>query len=211
MNIAISLDIYTILIGFIILVILFKMWNPFEIDKIKASFRRLNKTLFVTLLARLLIPSIYITVRVYILGNVKQDDTIKIIAQMQWVNCILEILEEGLLQPLYHCFGESVSEDNSTLQAKVRSGFFVCIIFYAFFCTITGICAPQLVDLMAQQDKITDETITYLRIELCGIFIKGLAKLFAIVLVLKKQSLYLVVLLFVQLFCSIALDLFFFS
>ena len=187
------------------------MWNPFETNKLKASFRRFNKTLYLTLLARLVIPTIYTTVRVYLLGTVEENHAIKIIAQMQWVNCILEIIEEGQLQPLYHCFGESVSEDDCKLQAKVRSGCFVCIIFYAGFSTITGIFAPDLVDLMAQKDDISVETVRYLRIELCGIFFKGLAKLFGIVLVLRKQSLYLWVLLLAQLFCSITLDVFFFS
>ena len=187
------------------------MWNPFELNNLKGSFRRLDKTLFTTLFVRLLIPSIYTTVRVYILGNMEQNDAIKIISQMQWVNCILEILEEGLLQPLYHCFGESVCEDNSKLQAKIRSGTFVSLAFYLFFCAITGIFAPQLVDLMAQKDTITNDTVAYLRIELCGVFIKGISKLFGIVLVLKKKSLFIVLLLLAQLFCSITLDLFFFS
>ena len=187
------------------------MWNPFKVGLIETSFRRFNKTLFTTLLARLLFPTIYTTVRVYIVGTIQQDNAIDIIAQLQWVNVILEIIEEGLLQPLYHCFGESVGEENTALQAKIRSGFFVCIAFYALFCSITGIFAPQLVDIMGQKDTMGSETIKFIRIELCGIFLRGLSKLFTIVLVLKKKSLYLSILLVVQLFCSIMMDLFFFS
>ena len=97
------------------------MWQLFKMENLKASFGRMDKVLFATLILRLLITSIYTTVRVYIIGNVEQDNTVKIVSQLQWMNCILEILEEGLLQPLYHCFGESISQDNLGLQSKVRS------------------------------------------------------------------------------------------
>ena len=187
------------------------MWQLFKMENLKASFRRMDKVLFATLISRLLVTSIYTTVRVYIIGNVQQDNAVKIISQLQWMNCILEILEEGLLQPLYHCFGESVSQDNLGLQSKVRSGMLVSTIFYSVFCAISGICAPQLVEFMDQKDTATDETVAYLRIELCGILLKGVTKVFNIVLVLKKQSSHLILLLFSQLLCSIIFDLFFFS
>ena len=188
-----------------------KVWQLFKMENVKASFRRMDKVLFATLISRLLVTSIYTTVRVYIIGNVEQDNAVKIISQLQWMNCILEILEEGLLQPLYHCFGESVSQDNLGLQSKVRSGMLVSTIFYSVFCAISGICAPQLVEFMDQKDTATDETVAYLRIELCGILLKGVTRVFNIVLVLKKQSSHLILLLFSQLFCSIIFDLFFFS
>ena len=112
-------------------------------ENVKASFRRMDKVLFATLISRLLVTSIYTTVRVYIIGNVEQDNAVKIISQLQWMNCILEILEEGLLQPLYHCFGESVSQDNLGLQSKVRSGMLVSTIFYSvFLCYKWNLCTP---------------------------------------------------------------------
>ena len=186
------------------------MWNPLKITLIKTSFRRFDTGLFITLLIRLLFPSIYTTIRVYILGTVKQNDAIDIIAQLQWVIIILEITEEGLLQPLYHCFGQSIT--NVVLQPKIRSGFFICLIFYVVFCGITGIFAPQLVDIMGVENKMDLRTIIlYIRLELCGIFMKGLSKLFYIILVLKKKSLCLNIILLSQLLCSILMDIFFFS
>ena len=186
------------------------MWNPLKFTHIKTSFYRFDKGLYLTLLIRLLFPSIYNTIRVYILGTVNQNDTIDIIAQLQWVTILLEVIEEGLLQPLYHCFGQSMSND--VLQPRVRSGFFICLIFYVVFCVITGIFAPQLVDIMGIDNRMDLRTvIVYIRLELCGIFIKGLSKIFYIILVLKKKSLCLNIILFSKLFCSILMDIFFFS
>ena len=183
-----------------------------SIAQFNLSFKRFDKTLFLTLLARLIIPSIYATVRVYIIGNLDEKDAINIISQLQWVNVILEIIEEGLLQPLYHCFGDSVGlEEKDAIRTKVRSGSLVCMLFYGVFCCLTGILTPQLVEIMGQKDMLNEETIKYIRLELCGIFFRGLSKLFSIVLVLGKKSIFLNFILVFQLIISILSDLFFFS
>jgi Na+-driven multidrug efflux pump len=188
------------------------MWKALSVSNVKTSWKRFDKGLFATLLARLIIPSIYTTVRVYIIGNLEEKDAINIVSQLQWVNIILEIIEEALLQPLYHCFGDSVNlEERDVIRGKVRSASFVCMMMYAVFCTLTGIFAPQLVDIMGQKDMLDEETIKYIRLELCGIFFKGMSKLFTVVLVLGKKSLYLNFILVFQLFISIISDLFFFS
>ena len=141
------------------------MWNPFQFNRIRKSFCRFDNKLFITLLIRLLLPSVYTTIRVYILGTVNQKDVINIIAQLQWVIIILEIIEEGLLQPLYHCFGQSIR--NEDLQAKIRSGFFICSIFYAVVCGMSGILSPHLVDIMRVENSMDIPTIIlYIRLEL---------------------------------------------
>ena len=184
----------------------------FSISNIRRSYERFDKILFLTLLARLIIPSIYATVRVYIIGNLDEKDAINIVSQLQWVNVILEIIEEGLLQPLYHCFGNSVAlEEKDIIRGKVRSGSLVCVLFYGVFCSLTGILTPQLVEIMGQKDMLNEETIKYIRLELCGIFFRGMFKLFIIVLVLGKKSSFLNIILLFQLLISILSDLFFFS
>ena len=188
------------------------MWRSFSLSNLKNSWKRFDKSLFATLLARLIIPSIYTTVRVYIIGNLEGKDSINIISQVQWVTIILDIIELALLQPLYHCFGNSIYlEERHIIREKVRSGSFVCMVMYALFCTIIGILAPQLVNIMAQKDMLDVQTIKYIRLELCGIFFKGMSKLFTVVLVLGKKSLYLNIILIFQLCISIISDLFFFS
>ena len=66
------------------------MWEALSVSNVKKSWKRFNKGLFATLLARLIIPSIYTTVRVYIIGNLEEKDAINIISQLQWVNIISE-------------------------------------------------------------------------------------------------------------------------
>ena len=184
----------------------------FSFSGVKESCKRFDKVLFLTLLARLIIPSIYATVRVYIIGNLDEQDAINIVSQLQWVNVLLEIIEEGLLQPLYHCFGDSVGlEEKNIIRRKVRSGSLICLLFYGVFCSLTGILTPQLVEVMGQKDMLNEETIKYIRLELVGIFFRGMFKLYIIVLVLGKKSAFLNAILVFQLIISILSDLFFFS
>ena len=52
----------------------------------------------------------YKTFRVAILGSLPDTGSVSIASQMSWVNVLLEIVEEGLLQPLYHCLGATVGD-----------------------------------------------------------------------------------------------------
>ena len=97
------------------------------------------------------------------------------------------------------------------IRGKVRSACSICVLMYALFCSITGVFAPELVEIMGQKEMLDDKTIKYIRLELCGIFLKGMSKLFMIVLVLGKKSLCLNLILVVQLCTSIVSDLLFFS
>ena len=181
-----------------------------KIILIKASFKRFHLPLFLTLLGKLLIPTIYTSCRVYILGSIPDETVINVISQLVWVIVIMEIIEEALLMPLYHCFGKAAAAD-SPLVPKVRSGFYVCLSFYALFCGVIAIFTPQLIDLMGIKHELGPETVKYIRLELVGIFFKGIVKLHGIVLLIKGKSLYLNVILFVQLLCAILSDTFFFS
>ena len=123
----------------------------------------------------------------------------------------MEVMEEGLLLPLYHCFGQDVREDDKLLKEKVGSGSAVCLLFYTVFCTVIAVFTPQLIEIMGLKTDLGKETAKYIRLELIGIFVKGLVKLFGIVLVLKGKTVFLNVILAVQLLCAILSDTFFFS
>ena len=179
---------------------------------ISTSFKRFQVPLFLTLIGKLLIPTIYTSCRVYILGSIPDETVINVISQMVWVTVIMEIMEEALLMPLYHCFGKAAAaEDDSLLVPQVRSGFYICLLFYTVFCGIIAIFTPQLIEVMGINHDLGPETSKYIRLELVGVFLRGIVKLYGIVLLIKGKSLYLNAILFVQLFCAILSDTFFFS
>ena len=75
------------------------------VEQIKDSLKNFNYELFLALFIRLVIPTIYQTFRVSILGSLPNASQINIASQMSWVNVLLEIIEESILLPLYFCLG----------------------------------------------------------------------------------------------------------
>ena len=61
---------------------------------VRGSFREFPYGLYLALLIRLAIPTIYQTFRVGILGALPDASQLDIASQMVWVNVLLEIIEE---------------------------------------------------------------------------------------------------------------------
>ena len=63
-------------------------------SRVTATFREFKYGLYLALLARLAIPTVYQTFRVSILGSLPDTSQLNIASQMAWVNVLLEIIEE---------------------------------------------------------------------------------------------------------------------
>ncbi len=109
-----------------------------------ASLRRIDYGLYATLCLRLLFPTLYSTFRVYILGSMSDAGALSIASQMAWVNVLLEVVEEGLLLPLYHCLGSSL-EDRRATRNKVKTGLALSAVVYVLFSAATAALAWPLV------------------------------------------------------------------
>ena len=120
-------------------------------EKVKKSFVRFKYGLFLALLVRLAIPTLYTTFRVSILGSLPDSNQINIASQMSWVNVLLEIIEESILLPLYFCLGDSIQDLRQT-KNKTKTGFLVAAIVYSLFSACISILAWPLVRLMGQSE-----------------------------------------------------------
>ena len=63
-------------------------------SSVKESFRDFPYGLYLALLIRLGIPTVYQTFRVGILGTLPDASQLDIASQMVWINVLLEIIEE---------------------------------------------------------------------------------------------------------------------
>ncbi len=124
---------------------------------------------------------------------------------MTWINVLLEIIEESLLQPLYFCFGDSIIDVKKT-QNKVKTGLIVSTLVYsAFSATVSGLANP-LVDWMGQNSTLHDDTVTYIRIELAGIVLGSLAKFLMLVMVMLEWNTMIYTTLVIQMVASVSFD-----
>ena len=123
----------------------------------KKVFSNFNFKLYLVLLLRLIMPTVYNTFRVNILGSLPDTSALNIASQLQWVNVIFEIIEESILMPLYFCLGDTIQNVKET-KNKVKTGIAVSGIVYAIFCVLIALLSWPLIDLMGQNQvkKLTN-------------------------------------------------------
>ena len=112
---------------------------------------------------------------------------VNIAAQLVWVSLILEVFNDALIVPLYHCIGKTIADKRET-AVRVRTGMLVVFTVYlALGVGIAGL-APWLVEWMAQHPDTHAQTVVYIRLEMLSVLLKALVDTLMVVFVLLGMS-----------------------
>ena len=162
-------------------------------SKIKMSLKNINYKLFLSLLILGLAPTIYTTVRVFFLGQLPGEYSFSIAGQLSWVNLIYEVLNEAIILPLFFFVG-NVKDDKNQFSNRVRTGMLISLGVYVVLSSVVLIFAEPLLQLMATDASIIEQSASYIRIEsIANIF--GILTQFALVaLVTVNKSKYVYIL-----------------
>ena len=177
---------------------------------IAKSFRRFNWGLYCVLLLTAAFPTVYTTARIHFLGDLPSDWGFNIASQLAWVNLALEVLQEGLILPLFHCIGATIADRDATVR-KTRSGMAAVLALLLAFAAVILVSADSLVEWMAQKPGLADETAGYIRLEMIGAVLFSLARFMGVVLILMNLRLHLYAILGIQSVLSVACDALFLS
>lgn len=175
--------------------------------RIVKALKTVNYRLWFAILATMLLPTVYQTVRIFFLGDMPSDSGINIASQLQWVNLFYEVVQEALILPLFFLLGKSLG-DGKEFSNKVRTGLTATAVVYAAVSVIIISCARPLVLFMAQDGTLIDATVTYIRLETVAALFSTLWRFMMTVLVTLKKDRYLYVVLGVQMGLSVLLDTF---
>lgn len=178
--------------------------------KIKNSLKTINYKMFFALLMFGLIPTLYMTVRIYLIGQLPNTYSFSIAGQLQWVSLFYEVLQEALILPLFYFIG-AVLTNREALINRIRSGLLFTFIAYTTLSFLIILFARPLVVFMAQDSSIVTETVNYVRLETSSMIFSTLVKYLIVVLVTLKRDKNLYILLIVQLVLTIIFDFFFMS
>ena len=74
------------------------------------ALKTVNFRLWFAILATMLLPTVYQTVRIFFLGDMPSDSGINIASQLQWVNLFYEVVQEALILPLFFLLGKSLGQ-----------------------------------------------------------------------------------------------------
>ena len=100
-----------------------------------------------------LLPTIYLTLRVYFLGDLPNAWGVNIASQLVWISLILEVIQEALILPLFYIIGKTAKNRQETIN-KVKSGLIFTVCVHVIILIIVGIFARFFVELMAQDPRI---------------------------------------------------------
>ncbi|AOG60449.1 hypothetical protein SHELI_v1c04980 [Spiroplasma helicoides] len=114
---------------------------------IKLDFKSIDWKLFLSFLVFSLVPAIWTLVRTFVITNVAKAD-INTMAQWEFVNSALEMLQEGFVLPLFWWFGVSLkSNKKSEFQDRVKWSYFINFIIYTSIIIILSFFVSDFVQL----------------------------------------------------------------
>lgn len=172
---------------------------------LRRSLASMNGRLYLALFAKSSLPTLYMTSRIFFLGQLPSATGLDIASQLYWVNLFLEVMQEALLTPLYPCIGETTKERATTMN-KVRSGLLVTLLLYSTCSIVIAALAEVLVAAMATPLEHQAATAQYIRWEMLGCVLQGLERFLHVVFVLLGGSRQIYTMAILQTVATIACD-----
>ncbi|MDY0214021.1 MAG: multidrug transporter [Bacilli bacterium] len=171
------------------------------------ALKTVNYKLWIAILSLMILPSIYLTVRIYFLGQMPNEWGVNIASQLQYVNLFYEVIQEALILPLFFIMGK-VIHDRAEFQNRTKSGLLVTGLIYFLASLIIVIFARQIVVFMAQDQSLVSSTVDYIRLETFAALFSTLARFIMLVLILMKKDKLMYIILGFQMVTTIILDTF---
>ena len=174
------------------------------------KLKEINYKLYLSMLVFAFLPTIYSTLRIFYLGNIPNEWTFSIAGQLSWVSLLYEILTEAIILPLFFFIGKNIEKKDKILNL-VKTGLVISFIPFFIVSSIIIAFPRQLLELMAINPNIIEETIPYIRLEaVANIFLILLLFVQTIIFSIKKEK-YIYLLTFLRLILTIFLDTVFIS
>ncbi len=176
-------------------------------SKLKLSLQNINYKLYFALLILGLAPTVYTTVRVFLLGSLPGEYSFSIAGQLSWVNLLYEIINEAIILPLFYFVGK-VATDKKEFTNRVKTGLIMSLGIYLVLSAVIICFAKPLLSFMATDKSIIDASTTYIRIESVANIFLILSQFVLVALVTINKSKYLYILTFARLILSLVCDTF---
>ena len=131
---------------------------------ISADLRGFDYRLWMVLTLQMLIPTVWLTIRIYFIGDMPESSGIDIASQLMWISLLYEIFQEALVVPLYYVFGKCIN-DREDMSDRIRGGIAVIAVIYLIFAAVIWLFADPLVAAMGQDPSLALDTAKYVRLE----------------------------------------------
>ncbi|MDY0209681.1 MAG: MATE family efflux transporter [Bacilli bacterium] len=171
------------------------------------SMKQINYKLLLALLLMGLIPTVYTTFRIFLIGQLPNEWGFNIASQLSWVNILYEVLQEAIILPLFYFIGKGI-KNKLELENKFRTGLIFTGAVYSFLSLLIIVFAFPLVKFMAQDTSLIRKTVQYIRLETVAAIFITIIKFSIVTLVVIKKEKYLYYVLGLQMIITILFDIF---
>lgn len=165
----------------------------------------MNFKLWLSLLAMLLIPSVYTTLRVFFLNAAPDTSNVSIAAQSVWLGLIYEVLSESLLVPLYFVLGKFVRQAD-LLRQRVTVALVASAAAYAAVTLLVWWFTKDLLSAMQQTPAEHVVAAGFIRLEAMALMVGVLNDVCVVVLTILSMHRWIVVLVLLRGLLMVLLD-----
>lgn len=174
---------------------------------IKSSLKNFNYKLFFALMFLGFVPTVYTTVRIFLVGQMPSEWSFSIAGQLSWVNLLYEVLNEAIILPLFFLIGK-VKEDKTEFSNRIKTGLLTSFLVYTILSIILIVFIKPLLSSMATDLSILEESAQYIRIESVANIFALLTQFSLVALVTVNKGKLLYVLTMVRLSLCLTFDVF---
>ena len=178
--------------------------------RLKTSLRNVDYHLLGVLILMGLLPTVYRTVRINLLGDLPGDWGYNIASQLSWLNVAYEVVHEALLLPMFYLIGRHLA-NRARFANVVSNGLLLVGALYLALSVATILLARPMVVFMAQMPELVEATVSYIRLEAIALVLATIARYLTLVLVTIKRERWLLAVLALQMTLTVTLDLFLLS
>ena len=159
------------------------------------------------------LPLVYNSYNIYLIGNsIPEENSLAIISQWQYIQVIVEIIQESIIFPIFFFVGGILKSDNHKLiERRISTSIKIILLAITPIVIILTIYVKNLVDYIDTPNEIINSTISYLRIKIWTLVITVCNLGLVIIIESLNKKRYLITLLICKMTLYIIFDSFLFG
>lgn len=177
------------------------------IHKIKNSLLSIDYNLIITLMLIQFIPTLYMTLRIFFLGQLPEAYSFSIAGQLTWINLLYEVIDESIILPLYYFIGKALN-DKREFSNCFKSGLLVTFGIYVVLALLIMLFIKPMLMIMSVNNDILASSATYIRIESVALIFSVLSNFVFVLLITLNKVKYMYMLTVARLVLSAVIDMF---
>ena len=167
--------------------------------------KKINYRLYISLLFLALCPAVYQIFRTYLIGSLPDPYTFSIAGQLSWINLLFEILQEGLILPLFYFLNKK------DFSNRLKTGLIFTGASYTLLACIICVFVKPMLMFMNVSNDIINVSATYIRLESIANIFGIITSFLLVAMVTLEKSKIMYILTVARVVLSFVCDLLFVS